>query len=449
MTQPCPSLPTPLRHLKQLLGPLVEESAARMKAFQRSRKIESVWQLLWLLMIYCTCNYSMGQLVELFASRFGTISETAITNRVKKSEYWLAFLVEAVLKKRAELWSQPSRRIVLVDSTCVRSLRDASAITKAIFSVDLMSLCTAAINVHLGQSGERFDVTKFDKLSTFVGDSGFCRQKTLQSALLDGHHFVVRHKDQGINLYHKSGRKFSLDSLFSQVAPEGTLYTAELQLPFANYKGIRGKYCPDTRKGLWPVYLHALRLPKDEADRQVKRLKSDNKKKGKKTSARSIFVAKWIILLTSYPPDELLPHQAIELYGFRWQIELVFRRLKQTMELVRSRAQSQGKLHQSFLYACFLMHLLMEEHVSLIIDPNRHIILNGDRSLDRYWPIFRDEWAAELLTFYPKRKNADQELHARQGKRRARCRSQTPSPELVRWMFEKDPKPPLNISRVA
>jgi len=75
---------------------------------------------------------------------------------------------------------------------------------------------------------------------------------------------------------------------------------------------------------------------------------------------RSLEAASLIILLTSTTEAQLAAVQALELYRFRWQIELVFKRLKGLIGLGNMPAKDVG-LARSLLYAKLLAALILDD----------------------------------------------------------------------------------------
>ena len=99
--------------------------------------------------------------------------------------------------------------------------------------------------------------------------------------------------------------------------------------------------------GCWPVTLRvphgeaipgrviATRLPAPLADRAVRRRTKVASKMSLKPDPRSLQAARFVMVFTTLPDTLLAPPNVLELYRYRWQVELAFKRLKQLLRLGR------------------------------------------------------------------------------------------------------------------
>ena len=88
------------------------------------------------------------------------------------------------------------------------------------------------------------------------------------------------------------------------------------------------------------------------------------KRKGYKTSERSLTWAQFLCVWTSLSEEEFSCLDILEIYRWRWQVELIFKRAKSLMELkhlptTRKRATAEAWLQGKFLYI-MLVELLVE-----------------------------------------------------------------------------------------
>jgi hypothetical protein len=99
--------------------------------------------------------------------------------------------------------------------------------------------------------------------------------------------------------------------------------------------------------GAWPVQLLvpkekplpgrvvATKLPAPVAAKAERRVAKTSTKKGKKSDPRSLEAAHFVMVFTTLPEALLAAGDVLELYRYRWQIELAFKRLKQLLKLGR------------------------------------------------------------------------------------------------------------------
>jgi hypothetical protein len=81
--------------------------------------------------------------------------------------------------------------------------------------------------------------------------------------------------------------------------------------------------------------------------RAAKRKKAS--KDGRQLSAESELMAGWILLITSLPTESWSDEVVLALYRARWQIELLFKRMKQIMRLGLLRCRSQASCQATIL----------------------------------------------------------------------------------------------------
>jgi hypothetical protein len=129
-----------------------------------------------------------------------------------------------------------------------------------------------------------------------------------------GSGFVVRLRAHAFNLYDEQGQKIDL-------IPQLTgLKDGESRSIEVNYK-VNGEYVP--------IRICAMRKDADSERAGLKRIKKSKQRKqhGKAVSALEGEYNKYIIVATSLG-QEVTSGQVLELYRMRWEVELVFKRLK-------------------------------------------------------------------------------------------------------------------------
>lgn len=96
---------------------------------------------------------------------------------------------------------------------------------------------------------------------------------------------------------------------------------------------------------------HALgALQRKRGHKAAKRKERCAQKHGYKPSAQSLWVAGWVILVTTLSKEEWSDEAVLRLYQARWQIELVFKRMKQIISLDELRIKERVKVVLAFGY---------------------------------------------------------------------------------------------------
>jgi len=82
------------------------------------------------------------------------------------------------------------------------------------------------------------------------------------------------------------------------------------------------------KKGSVNARLIALRLPDEEVEKRIRKLKAKAQKRGKDLTQETLELAKWSIYVTNVPEKWLNAGQIHLVYTLRWQIELFFKLCK-------------------------------------------------------------------------------------------------------------------------
>lgn len=89
-----------------------------------------------------------------------------------------------------------------------------------------------------------------------------------------------------------------------------------------------------------PVRIVAGRLPQDKAllakERKIRKAKERQTNIKKET----LIYAEWVMLMTTLDFDEYAPDLLLQMYRARWQIELLFKRIKQSLHVTQLRPAS-------------------------------------------------------------------------------------------------------------
>jgi hypothetical protein len=90
--------------------------------------------------------------------------------------------------------------------------------------------------------------------------------------------------------------------------------------------------------------------PPSAAEEARRKLLKGAKKKGGKVNPRTLEAADYFFVLTSVPAEDLTAAQVLEVYRYRWQIEMTFKRLKEILPLRRIPAKDPDFRSPSFRY---------------------------------------------------------------------------------------------------
>jgi IS4 transposase len=197
-----------------------------------------------------------------------------------------------------------------------------------------------------GESLFRFD---FDPGEVVVADRGYAQRPGLAHVVAAGAHFIVRLNWMSVPLQQpKGGELHLLQELRALADAQVGVFALEI--------------APNPREQLpaIPVRLVAVRKSEEAAQDARKKALREAARKSHKLLPETLELANYVLILTSTTTAEFSPEEVLEIYRFRWQIELVFKRLKSLLQLDTLPAKD-PQLARTFLFSKLLAALLLEE----------------------------------------------------------------------------------------
>jgi len=183
----------------------------------------------------------------------------------------------------------------------------------------------------------------------FIGDRVYGVAGGIAHVVDSGGDALVRFGWKTLKLYHLDGKRFDL---FAHLR---TLHGTQL----ADWS-----VCIKHKDRLIPGRICALRRSRQSAAEALKRAKRSAQREGSKILEKTLEATQYVFIFTSVDRQVLKPAQALDFYRGRWQVELVFKRLKSIMALGHlrkyndeaSRSWLQGKLFIALLIEVFLRY---------------------------------------------------------------------------------------------
>jgi hypothetical protein len=318
------------------------ELARETGAIRRARGITDPEVLLRVLLLHVASGLSLRSAAARAAELgLADLSDVALLKRLRTSEEWLRTLAARMFSQtrfgpRAETFPS-GRRFRAFDATTVEEPGATGTDWRVHFSLSLPDLrCDfyAVTDVTGGETFTRFPVAPGEVI---LADRGYAHRRGVAHVLAAGADIVVRLNSTSFPLTTPIGQPFDL---------------------LAHLRRLRG-----TAPREWPVafvhdhHRHSLRLcgvrkTRLAAARTKTKITREATKKGRHLRARTLEAAEYVFVLTSLPGPAIATDRVLELYRARWQIELVFKRMKSLMRLghlpkrtdVSARAWLEGKL---------------------------------------------------------------------------------------------------------
>jgi hypothetical protein len=342
-------LETQWKYLLSMLPAKVDlEASARDKgALLRRRVVRSAETLLRLALAYC-CGLSLRQ-TSCWAhlQGLGKLSQVGVMKCLRRSASWLEFLVVTKLAERAECRQIQGLRLRLVDATTVSAPGSQGTDWRVHLGFDLGSLTIDAVELTGAEGGESLSRFQVGAREVLIGDRGYAHRRGLWSVRQAGGDFLVRSTWQNLPLQTLGGEPFDL-LLAARSLPEGEVGEFAVQTVA-------------TRKVPAMAARMIILCKSEEAAEQAReKIRKEARKKGHAVDPRTLEAAGYIFLLTSLPAAQLKAAEVLELYRFRWQVELAFKRLKSLWDFGTVPAKDPD-LARTYIFAKLLIAVLVED----------------------------------------------------------------------------------------
>lgn len=342
-------------YLVRLLPVGWEKQAKASGALRRCRKIPDAQTLLRVLLIHLAEGCSLRE-TSVRAAQGGVaeLSDVAIMDRLRQSAEWFRWMSSELMKTwdirpTADMFGS-NRRVRIVDGTRVKEPGPTGSSWCIHYSVDLRSLRCDELSVRdvhgNGETFARFSVSRGD---LFLGDRVYGVRPGIFHVVRAGGDVLVRFAMSNLPLQTLCGREFGL---------------------LRHLRTLQG-----TRIGDWPVSIQwenetiegrvcALKKSRQATERAQQQVRRESQKAGSKPRPETLEAAAYLFVFTTLRQADLCATDVLEMYRGRWQIELVFKRLKSILALGHLRKTDQqaglawieGKLFVAFLVESLIRH---------------------------------------------------------------------------------------------
>jgi Transposase DDE domain len=281
-----------LSHWEQLLAYLpsdLEASAKEQGAFLRKRGVPNATTLLRLLLVYSGTALSFRQTVAWAeAQEIATLTDVSLIERMERSEKWLLHLIQQMLPEKAPILSNKPEQICLVDATTVVAPNQDEWRLHLAYDASKESIQQLFLSDnHVAESFKTLG-DRVNQNYLYIGDRAYGTQGGL-SVLLEQHAQVIcRVKGRPYFAHAKANETVTL------VVPNGRVFIVP--------------------------------IPEDKQTQVEKRLNRKASKRQSKLRADTIESNLYWFLFCS--DEQLSAAEVVGLYRWRWQIELLFKRLK-------------------------------------------------------------------------------------------------------------------------
>jgi len=332
------------------------EQARKLGAVERLRGFANIDNLMRTLLIHVAQGYSLREtVVRAKASELAAISDVALLKRLRNAERWLRSLCLGLLEEEGvQMPPLPNGwRVRAVDGSLVKEPGRTGSQWRLHYSLQLPSMLCDHLEVTAVQgqgTGERLHRFPAQRGDLVLADRGMCNPVGIGSLRKRRAHVIVRLNTGALPLRGGSGEKFDLLAHLQSVKRPGhiaewTVQTGEGRAP------ISGRLC-------------VLRKSEQQTQRALRKIHRKTQQGGPKPKPATLAYANYVMVFTTVAATELTAQEVLEWYRLRWQIELVFKRLK-TLLRVGHIPKYDDQSSKAWLYAKLLVALLAEKLIRI------------------------------------------------------------------------------------
>jgi hypothetical protein len=329
--------------LRRFLPPGWEEQARILGALKRTRGVSGAEPLLRTLLIHLANGCSLAE-TSIRAKRAGlcVMSSVALFKRLRAAEGWLRWLAQQVRGIKLMAAIGVGRRLRAVDATTVSEPGSTGTDWRIHYSVNLGDLQCDFFELTDVKGGETLRRVPIKPHDIIMGDRIYATPPGVAHVMDAQADIVVRVNRQSLPLFDEEGNSLNILKTVRDLKPAQVReWRTAVQHPEGGW--LRGRLIALKRS------IAATRLER-------KRLMRRANRRQKKVSRESLEAAQYFMVWTSLP-DSFTSSVVLEFYRLRWQIELVFKRMKSIMGLghlpkadpVSCRAWLHGKLFVALL----------------------------------------------------------------------------------------------------
>lgn len=357
-----PALDEDWELLLTLLPRAWDQQAVLSGASERLRGFPTRSALLRTLLLHVGKGYSLREtVVRAKAAGIAAVSDVALLKRLRKAEGWLRGLCVSLLEESG--WEIPVEthgyNIRALDGTLVKEPGRSGSLWRIHYSVRIPSLVCDHFEltpVRGAGTGERLGRFAAGPTDLVLADRGFCKPNGIEALSRQGAAVMVRLNTSSLPLYSGDGSQFGLGEQIQELSAPG-------------------------REGEWPVWVRGekgriagrlcvIRKSEEAAARACRHIHRKAQQGGPQPKPETLQYACYVMVFTTVPASTFNTVEVLEWYRGRWQIELVFKRLKTLAEL-GSLPKHDDQSSRAWLYGKLLMVLLGQklERVGRDISP--------------------------------------------------------------------------------
>lgn len=339
--------------LSRFLPPDWKELARTTNALKGLRQDKDADRLFRTLMLHVGCGYSLREtVVRAREAGMADLSDVALLKRLRKCENWLHALAVGLWEPRRwpkEKTKEAPFQVRLIDATVVKEPGKTGSQWRIHYSLQLPSLRCDFFKltpVEGKGTGEGFWQIPVQAGEYLIADRGYSISDGILPVVDAGAFVLVRLNHAVVDLRDERGRAIGLLQKLQTLKSSGDSKSWKVKLRL-DEREIEGRIC-------------SIRKTQAAIDLSQRKLRQDASKDGRELRPETLEFAKFITVFTTFPEAKFSTEMVLEWYRIRWQVELIFKRFKQIVDLGHIPKYDEQSA-RAWLYGKLVVALLTEK----------------------------------------------------------------------------------------
>jgi len=305
-----------------------------------------------IMLMHLACGYSFRMTAaQAKSNKLIDVTDVTLFHHFEKCKEFFEWCNEQLLKDNRrnfhDLFSS-GRTWKAVDGTVVKEQGCTGSLYRVHYSVYLDTLSADQFlitNSKIGESLARFQVTPGDVI---VADRGFSKAPGIFHVTENGGDVLCRYAPSYLKLKTPNNKPLQLKTMLESLR-EGEIGDQEVSFEHEE-KVVAGRIC-------------AVKRQQASIEVERKHIIRSAQLKGRKPSEETLFWCNYLLVFTTLKQSEISAQNVLRAYRLRWQIEVVFKRLKSLLELGQLHKHNDNSI-KTFLAGKLLIALLIEKMIS-------------------------------------------------------------------------------------
>ena len=327
------------------------DKAKEKRALIRRRKIDNPDTLLRVLFIHLAEGISF-RTTSAYAAEADLcdINDASMIHRLRAAKEWLHWIAQELVKRINTVFlTDPLSQkfnVRLIDSSMIREPGATGSQWRLHYGFRLNNFSCDAFEITTQQEGESFCRYSVSKNDLLIGDRSYCKRPGIVHVLKHQGQVLVRYHSTSLPLYNRRGKRLEiLPLLRSLAATEAGDWDVWIRHP-EDGSLVKGR-------------ILAMRKSKEALEKAQKDIRKEASKKSRKLKPDTLEYAEYIILFTTLNRHQFSGGELLTHYRYRWQIELIFKRLKSLVGIGHL-PKSNPDSSLAWLYGKMILALLTE-----------------------------------------------------------------------------------------